>query len=188
MPIKDYRKYYWVDDHFLEREVRSAFVQNHFLTAEQFFEIVFWKSRRPAKRIRAGLSDKAVKDLTSAIYIEKDLDAKLDILLDKDGIDIAMASAILTVLYPDVFSIYDYRVREQLNKRIPDEREQIRKLITVLNRKEKKRLYWKYVSLVKSTYPDYSLRDCDRALWGESWYKDLHKFLHEGSGIELSEQ
>ncbi len=189
MSTKNYLKYYWLDN-YLEKEVRPAFVKNHFLTAEEFFAIIFWKSKRPAKRIRASLSDEAIKNLTETIANEKDLDTKLDILLDKDGFDIAMASAVLTTLYPETFTVYDYRVREQVNKRIGDGSEKIRNLSTVVNRKEKKRLYWKYVSLVRGTYPALSLRDCDRTLWGESWYEDMQDFIGSvnNSGLRNSEK
>src|SRR3989338_6236150 len=183
MPIKDYLKYYWLEN-YLEKKVRPAFVKNHFLTAEQFFAIIFWKSKRPAKRIRAGFLNAVVKDLIEAIHGEEDGNAKLDILLDKDGFDIAMASAVLTILYPKIFTVYDYRVRDQLNKQIEKlnkgsktKLENVKDLGTVSNRQEKKKLYWEYVKLVRDTDSKLSLRDCDRALWGKSWYEDLQDFI-----------
>ena len=181
--IKNYLEYYWLEK-YIEKKVKSAFVENNFLTAEQFFSIIFWKSKRPAKRIRAGLLNVAIKELTEAIDKEKDHDAKLDILLKRDGFDIAMASAVLTILYPKIFTVYDYRVRDQLNKRIEKlnkgsktKLEKVRDLSTVSNRQEKKKLYWEYVELVRSAGTELSLRDCDRALWAKSWYEDLQDFI-----------
>lgn len=83
-----------------------------------------------------------------------------------------MASAVLTVLYPDDFTVYDIRVREQL--KYPD----------ITYAKDSVESYFnKYLPQVLkmgreiSQDPTLSLRDCDRTLWAKSWYENLQKFL-----------
>jgi len=54
--------------------------------------------------------DQAVKSLTGDIHQAADHESRLKILLDVEGIGLPMASAILAVLYPDDFTVYDTRV------------------------------------------------------------------------------
>ena len=167
--IKEYLKYYWLEE-YLEKKVRPAFYKNHYLNEEQFFTIIFWKSKRPRKRKRKYLSNEKIVELTSNIYKEQSEEGKLKILLNQHGINIAMASAILSVLYPDDFTVYDINVREIIN--YPD--------ISTLSLERKVDRYLnEYVPMVRKQSNKLSLRDCDRALWAKYWYQDLERFLIE---------
>ena len=81
-----------------------------------------------------------------------------------------MASALLTVLYPEEFTVYDQRVRGQLEM---DD--------FAYNNDVVERYFNEYIESVKKKVKDLgfslSLRDCDRLLWGKSWYEDMYKFL-----------
>lgn len=93
-----------------------------------------------------------------------------------------MASAILTVLYPEIFSIYDWRVRSQLkhpqkfNQKFPD---------ISYSHDRVKQYFEEYIPQVLQAgreiakNPNLSLRDCDRLLWAKSWYEDLRDFLEK---------
>ena len=119
----DYLKYYWLEKDFFP-EVYSFFHDKRYLTPEHLFSIVIWKSIRPQERIKKGLLasgnplDEAVCALTKRIYEAQTKKEKLQILIgdgkknnNQEGFRLAMASAILTVLYPEDFTIYDFRVR-----------------------------------------------------------------------------
>ena len=80
------------------------------------------------------------------------------------GIKTAVASAILTVCYPNKFSIIDVRVLNKLN-------------LTPMDASGwDAHKYWReYMPHVQSfaTKHELSLRDADRTLWGQSVYEDL---------------
>ena len=92
-----------------------------------------------------------------------------------------MASAVLTILYPNDFTVYDFRVRSQLKdprnptKPYPD--------ITYTNNRIK-RYFNEYIPQTLragreiSNNQNLSLRDCDRLLWAKSWQEDLQKFIN----------
>jgi hypothetical protein len=80
-----------------------------------------------------------------------------------------MASAILTVLWPDEFSVYDRRVCEQLND-----------FEWVANRVPRRTWdgYMAFRDAVVAAAPSHlSLRDKDRYLWGRSNAEQLEKDL-----------
>lgn len=173
----NFLKYYWLEKDYFP-EIREFFFKEHYLKPEQFFAIVFWKSVRPRKLIKDGLRangkslDESVKQLTQKIFNEKNNSKKLQILLDNNkGFKVSMASAILTVLYPEDFTIYDYRVWNQV-KNTMDQKE-------ISNKKDVINLYWKFVKLVKEHTNNFTLRDGDRNLWGKSWHYDLQKFISD---------
>jgi hypothetical protein len=156
-------------------EVTNAFRDRGYLTPEEFFSIVIWKANRSKGRIKAKLTkgrrdlDTAVKDLTTQIQKAASDEERLRILLSKDwAFGLAMASAVLTVLYPERFTVYDIRVRDQLN--IKD----------FAGRKDQIELYFKeYLPKVAAITEAKALRDKDRYLWGKSAYEDLQSFLRK---------
>jgi len=174
MKTKDYLKYYWLEK-YLEEEVRPAFKKNKHLTVEQFFAIIIWKRNASKTHIKerilngqpVSMLPKIIEKITRSIYNAPTKEKKLQVILDSSiGIRLSIASAILTILYPDDFSVYDYRVRgkDKDISSFPTE-----KLISVY--------FGEYISKVKNSEPHLSLRDCDRALWAKSWHEDLQKFI-----------
>lgn len=189
MPTKDYLKYYWREEKYLEDEIRPAFVRNHFLTPEQFFAIIRWKFpglgsipiRNALLRKNPSLKD-AVKQLTGGIANAKTRKEKLRCLLpsqsEKNGIRLAMASAILTVLYPKQFSVYDRNVRKQLKH--PTKKDKTYPDITD-SPKAVERYIDEYLAQVQefANTNHCSLRNADRTLWGKSWHEDLQDFVKD---------
>ncbi len=168
----DYLKYYRLET-YLFGEVNESFRLKGCLTAEEFFCIVIWKANRAksriAKRIKAGgcSLEAGVKTLTGALHAAATHKERLRILLEDWSFRLPMASAILTVLYPDDFTIYDVRVCEQVKF---DDQTGSTDFDKVWDS------YQKFTESVK-THPEVSaglsLRDRDRWLWGKSFYEQL---------------
>jgi len=166
----DYSKYYNLED-YLFGEIRNKFQQRGYLTAEEFFCIVIWKANRAKTKIkdkileRKGTIAENIKKLTSEIFKKSNNEEKLAVLLKKWNFGLPMATAILTVLYPNDFTVYDIRTRNQLDiKDFSYRKNQIEKYFSEFLPKVKKQ-------------PGKNLREKDRYLWGKSFYEDLKKFL-----------
>ena len=176
MPNNSYTKFYWLETEFFP-EIHKFFHKEHYLKPEHFFSIIIWKRNASKTIIKRGLRasglslDVAVRNLTEEIF-KADKKEKLNILLQRKGFQLAIASALLTVLYPDDFTVYDVRVRGQLEH--PD--------ITYA-KDNMQRYFSEYIPQVLKMGREIaqdstlSLRDCDRVLWAKSWYEDLQKFL-----------
>ena len=199
-PIKDYLKYYWLEE-YLEKKVQPAFVKNHFLTAEQFFAIIEWKNAKFGKMKLSYLKEEDIRKLTEDIYVADELsnrhDSKkrrLEILLweekengekkNRKGIKLATASAILTILYPDEFTVYDIRVRKQLCncgqwKKVQRRKEPGKWDPSDITYHENvvEEYFKEYLPAVEKLRNGISLRDCDRALWAKDWHEDLEDFI-----------
>lgn len=112
--LKEYKKYYFLEQ-YLFKDVSNNFKNHGFLTPEEFFAIVIWKRNASKTKIREGVrnSGRTIREITSKIR-----EQKLNVLLFPKipGIGIAFASAILTVCYPDDFTVVDYRATTSLIK------------------------------------------------------------------------
>jgi hypothetical protein len=148
------------------------------LTAFDFFCIVIWKANRAKSRIAQRLLEKDPKrrkrldpivvELTASIHSCTSGGDRLRLLFEIWGFRLPMASAILTVLYPDEFTVYDERVGRQIS-------EVHKKLANKTNMSAVWQGYREFVIAVKDAVPgDLSLRDKDRVLWGLSFCDDLN--------------
>ena len=164
-------KFYDLETYILT-DVRQHFNRNEFLTSFDFFCIIIWKANRAKTKIAKRLLNRnlnleeSVKDLTSKIFKAADDKQKLKVLVDDYKFRLPMSSAILTLLYPDNFTVYDVRVCDTLTafKGI-DTTKDFEKLWTN---------YKKYIESVKEYEPkSLSLRDKERFLWGKSFYEQL---------------
>ncbi len=168
----DYREFYNLENYLYER-VNCAFQERGWLTAEEFFCIIIWKSNRAKSKVSARLLNKgyknlddAVKVLTSGIGKLNTSEEKFIYMVSEWGFRLPITSAILTVLFPEDFTVYDYRVCESLGK------------YNELNRISSARKLWKgyseYLNDVRRRVPRIaSLRDKDRYIWGKSFYLQL---------------
>lgn len=172
MADRDYRDYYWLEQ-YLFSQVSQRFARTLTLSAEDFFCIVIWKANRAKSKIasrllgrgHANLQD-AVAALLREVVNETEAKGRLRVLLKEWKLRLPMASAILTVLYPDEFTVYDMRVCEALRG--------FHSLADVDEFDDLWAQYCKFCSGVKLTAPrDLSLRDHDRWLWGKSFAEQL---------------
>ena len=166
-----YIKLYYRENYVLT-DVRDNFNRDGHLTAFDFFCIVIWKANRAKTKIAQRLLkrnpdiEQSVRDLTSKIFSATDDKQKLKVLIDDYKFRLPMASAILSVLYPDNFTIYDVRVCDTLKN--------FKGLDSATNFEKLWLRYKDYIDSVKNYEPkDLSLRDKDRLLWGKSFYEQL---------------
>jgi len=177
----NYLKYYFLED-YLFGEVRNNFFKRGYLLPDEFFCIIIWKANRRKTIIRKKFSEneiffkKQIREITEKIYNGKTKKEKLNSLLEdglKYGFRLPIASAILTVLYPEEFTIYDYRVLDELNKIKKEKITDFSYNLDVVNK------YFIFLEEIKkiSENKKLSLRDMDRYLWGKSFYKDIEKLI-----------
>lgn len=166
----DYSKFYQLDA-YLFGEVTDKFRRDGFLSAEDFFCIVIWKANRAKTKIKKKLLETkngnlaaTVEKLTKEIYAASTNERRLALLLKKWQFGLPMATAILTVLYPEDFSVYDYRVREQLH---------LKNITSV------EKYFSAFLPAVKAMDYQGSLRDKDKYMWGKSRYEDLKELLNK---------
>lgn len=185
--MADFLKFYDLE-HYLFHEVGESFRRDKKLSAFDFFCIVVWKANRAKSRIarrllercrrcdadREGTTlDDAVAELCVDLEDARSGHDKLQSLMCKWGFRLPMASAILTVLYPNEFTVFDVRVCEQLEKisgTSPDFIKASNRVAFEAVWKE----YQEYVTAVRSMAPDdLTLRNKDRFLWAKSFVEAL---------------
>jgi hypothetical protein len=166
----NFEKYYNLESYLLD-EVGRNFRQSGKLTPLDFFFILIWKANRSKTRTKkrlirqAGDFSSAVQQIAAALSIRKQPKEKLELLMRTWGFRLPTATAILTILYPADFTVYDVRVSESLNG-----------FRSLNERAFSDKLWGEYCSFkvkVELAAPAHlSLRDKDRYLWGKSFYRD----------------
>ncbi len=171
---------YYAPETHLFSALTQRFAKTGQLHAEALYLILDWKAPRARTRhLRrlarlAGSFDKAVSDIATDLHTAAEPDQRLGALMTKWEFLLPTASAILTVLYPDTFTIYDRRVCEALGA-----------FDRLANMKWSVELWWEYqhfIDAVRAAAPSgLSLRDCDRWLWGRDKGKAMRAELSSAS-------
>jgi len=168
----DYIKIYNLENYILT-DVRDNFLKNGYIEAFDFFCIVIWKANRAKSKIAEKFLkndqtlEENVRDLTQRISSANNNKEKFKVLIDY-SFRLPMASAILSVLYPDQFTVYDVRVCEILN--------QFSNLGDTTNFEKLWNGYQEYIEAVKNYEPqNLPLREKDRFLWGKSFSDQLKR-------------
>lgn len=163
-------KLYNIENYILT-DVKDFFLKNGYLNTFDFFCIIIWKANRAKSKIANRLLkynsnlDESVKDLTSKIYIANTEKQKLNILLVEFGFRLPIASAILSLLYPEKFTVFDIRVCDTFPEY---------KGIDNLKFENLWVKYYQYIESVRKYGElEISLRDKDRLLWGKSFQEQL---------------
>jgi hypothetical protein len=159
---------------YLFETVRVRFQEQGYLNAFDFFSIVIWKANRAKSNVAKMLTkassiglENLVKIITNGVANAPSPKEKLRVLWS-GGFRLPMASAILTVLYPEEFTVYDYRVCDELE--IPKILDSIRSFDMVWEG------YTDFKAQVIANTPSgLSLRDKDLYLWGKSRCDQLIK-------------
>jgi hypothetical protein len=169
-------------EQYLFYEVGPRFRVEGSLDAFDLFSIIIWKANRAKTKIAHGLLtyfpdlDSAARSLTGALHDAADHEERLLVLLGRQGFGLPMATAVLTVLYPDDFTVYDVRVCEQLGS------------FSTLGRQRASGIwpeYLKYRRAVLDANPmSLSLRDADRYLWARSAAAELEQRIRSGFAKE----
>ncbi|BCB35597.1 hypothetical protein [Bacillus cereus] len=177
-----YIDYYHLEE-YLFSNVHNSYHEQGFLNATDFFCIIIWKANRAKSKIADRLLNNH-NDLESAsIFITKKIfelsssNEKLEYLMNHCGFRLPMATAILTVLYPQEFTVYDVRVCDTLHYQNTD-------FHKLASRKYSISLWEDYLNfknqVVDSTPKQLSLRDKDRYLWGKSFSLQLQDNIKRG--------
>lgn len=181
-PQNDFAKYHQIEAH-LFGEVASRFHRDNRLSAFDFFAIIVWKSNRSKSRVATRLLAKRPKGLQTAVTaITRDIATAIDHRerlrrVRKDwGIGLPIATAILSVLYPKDFTIYDVRVCDSLG------RFHGLKAITRFNRLWPQYLQFKQ-AVIDAVPHEKNLRKKDRYLWGKSFASQLNEDLRDRFGV-----
>jgi hypothetical protein len=174
--MDDYQRFYDLERYLFE-DVRRKFQEEGSISAFDLLSIVIWKSNRAktriAKRLAARATDleTAARELTRAVADAPGAEARLSVLMRGWGFKLPMASAILAVLYPDEFTVYDTRVCGELGN-----------FHKLANRTTN--VWTGYVAyrdaVIRATPPSLSLRERDRYLWGRSAVRQLERDVRSG--------
>lgn len=159
---------YNLEDYLFET-VSGRFRTDGTLSPYDFFAVVIWKSDRPKTRIKHGLvaAGRTVEALMREVHAAPTGQAKVEALLQVDGVGLAMASAVLAVCYPEHFTVLDYRAWEAL--------QQMSAQGLPAAYPQNAGQYLQYCAACRCLAGEagLSLRDLDRALWAQSWERDL---------------
>ena len=173
----DYRKYYHLERYLFEN-VGPGFAETGKVSPTDFYLIIVWKANRAKSRIRKRLDKQkggfsaAVSTIAERLRATPGARERLEILMKDWGFRLPMATAILTVLYPTNFSVYDVRVSQQLKD--------FHKLGQWGFSDRLWKEYQGYLRAVTSAAPKkLSLRDKDRYLWGRSFFEGVENDLRK---------
>ena len=160
-------------------EIQKGFAETGELDPDGFYLILDWKSPRARTRHLLRLAklgggfDAAVKNIAAALTANANQpEEQLKLLLIEWEFRLPTATAILTVLYPDNFTVYDIRVCNALGK--------FHQLGNAKWSSEHWAQYQCFVKAVQAAPPPelgLCLRDCDRWLWGKDKRKTLQDEL-----------
>jgi len=156
-------------ERYLFESVSPRFRRDGTLNARGFFAIIVWKSNRTKTKIAKGLRHAGTmpEELLHRVSAEGDRLRQVQILTSVKGIGLPMASAILTVCYPDEFTVLDYRAWKTLRQMsVPG---------LPAGKPTSARAYLQYCEACRQLAKrvGVSLRDLDRALSAKSWEEDL---------------
>jgi hypothetical protein len=157
------------------------------LSKRDLLLIVKWKTTRVKGDHAKTVTDAAMAKINRAIADAPN--RKIDALNSLDrisGIGLAVATSILTLCYPDEFTIIDRRVLGQLHllpKRLADKRKTSAKPLYTTNDWTAEEYVNEYLPKVKaySKQAGCSLRNADRALWGLSVHKDIENLIRKST-------
>ena len=178
----DYLLYYDLES-YLFNTACQRFHREKKLDAFDLFSIIIWKAERAKSRLarrlimRAGSLEAAANHFTSALIEADSPKARFMVAVDAWEFYLPMASAILTVLWPEDFTVYDVRACQELEELGIGRFGNLGNLST----KALWPKYLEYCEAVRGAVPQYSsLRDKDKFLWGRSAARQLVDDLARG--------
>jgi hypothetical protein len=178
----DFQQFYDLESYLFDA-VRSHFEKHGELSAFDFFCIVIWKANRAKSKIAKRLKirykdlDTAVRELARGLVQQSTPKERLLYLVKEWEFRLPIASAVLTVLYPDEFTIYDTRVCDALKEICGKD------FHNLSNPTNPDSLWTKYENFrqqVEESAPGPTLRHKDCYLWGRSFYKQLVADIERG--------
>ena len=103
-------------EHELEKAAFEAgeSIRNGDYTLANLEAIVRWKSERAVHYLIGNSSEKIRRALGRRSFAESSTEAAVNALLELHGVDLPVASAILAAIYPERYTVLDYRALEAL--------------------------------------------------------------------------
>jgi hypothetical protein len=104
----------------LFKDISKVIIKRGYIESEEFVNICTWKTRRPKKRYRNEDNLKKIKSISKNIiklHLREEDDytsQSISLLTSLDGVQVPVASALLTVLFPKIHCVIDYRVRRAI--------------------------------------------------------------------------
>lgn len=170
---------YYSPERLMFPAIAQSFADTGILDPLALYVILDWKASRARTRHRsrlagmAGSFTAAVKEIAADLHAATGPEQQLGLLLTKWGFRLPTASAILTVLYPNIFTIYDIRVCDTLQA--------FHQLSSMKWSSAAWREYQRFLGAVRDAAPQgLSLRDCDRWLWGKDKCESLRNEIESG--------
>jgi hypothetical protein len=173
--VVDYKKYYDVETYLLN-EVGPLFCQTGELDPESLYLILDWKARRAKtkaiKRLRAkaGTFAEAVRQIATALHGATGRRQRLESLMRDWGFALPTATAILTILYPEEFTVFDTNVCDEVGVAYSPWKSRVFSDALWAHYEAYQR------AVVEQTPGETALRDSDRWLFGRHAYKRLKEF------------
>ena len=168
----DFRKFADLEG-YLFSEVHQRFATDGSITPFDFYCILVWKANRAKsktkKRLVALAKDNfgaAVARISAGLRKANSPQARLRLLMEEWDFLLPTASAVLTVLYPEEFTVYDVRVCDSIDgfHRLGSQLYSVDLWNQFLSFKE---------AVARKTPKTLSLRDKDRYLWGKSVHEQI---------------
>ena len=158
-------------ERYLFEVVSRRYAVERTLGAYDFFAIVVWKANRAKTRVKRGLLAAPISPrlLMRQVAMAGTAEQEVRILLEVGGIGLPIASAILSVCYPDRFTVLDYRVWKELSD--------MGVVGQAYPHDEQGYVCYCRVCRALADRLGVSLRDLDRALWAKSWQEDLRALI-----------
>ncbi len=118
--LQELAEQYWQKAGRKEQELeKAAFeagesIRNGDFTLANLEAIVRWKSERAVQYLIGNSSEKIRRVLAVATKPEASTETAMNALLELHGVDIPVASAILAAIYPERYTVLDFRALEAL--------------------------------------------------------------------------
>jgi hypothetical protein len=164
--LQDLAEQYWQTSGEKEHELeKAAFeagdaIRNGDYSLSNLEAIVRWKSERAVQVLIGNSNEKIRRALAVAASPESSTETAVKALLDLHGIDIVLASAVLAAIFPERYTVLDFRTLEALGHARHDVRFYEEYLAFC------KRLAESNIVTPQSELPAPTpLRTIDRALW-----------------------
>ena len=156
-------------EHELERAAFEAgeAIRNGDYTLANLEAIVRWKSERVVQYLIGNSNEKIRGVLAVAASPESSTEAAVKALLELHGVDLPVASAILAAIFPERYTVLDYRALEALGH-APHDVRFYEEYLAFCNRLAESNIVKPQGDLPAPT----PLRTLDRALWEWSRSRD----------------
>jgi thermostable 8-oxoguanine DNA glycosylase len=93
---------------FIFNKLGKKIKDQGFLTKEDFFQVVRWKSARAIRKAEEN-SEEAIEKITKFTFDINNEEVKIRVISSLNGVSIPMASSILTIAFPEKYGVIDIR-------------------------------------------------------------------------------